>query len=196
MTGTSTAAAQRLLAGIGFPIAADGSFGPSTRQAVTWFQEAWTHEPLTVDGAWGPRTEAAARACLANHGRVTAHLSLTEFACPHCRWPRAHRSLTVALEAYRARWFSRSGLPIVSGYRCPVHNKAIGGAARSQHLQGRAADVPPRGDGGRLVTVEMAAGLKLFGGLECQPKISGQGCTHVDTREGGNPAAPAVFVWG
>ena len=35
------------------------------------------------------------------------------------------------------------GCPIVisSGYRCRPHNSRVGGAARSKHLQGRAADL-------------------------------------------------------
>jgi len=37
------------------------------------------------------------------------------------------------------------GKPIVvnSGYRCPKHNLAVGGASRSQHLLGEAADIAP-----------------------------------------------------
>ena len=35
---------------------------------------------------------------------------------------------------------------ISSGYRCPALNKAVGGAKRSYHLQGRAADIPYRRD--------------------------------------------------
>lgn len=32
-------------------------------------------------------------------------------------------------------------IPVISGYRCPAYNKRIGGASRSQHMQGRAADL-------------------------------------------------------
>ena len=37
------------------------------------------------------------------------------------------------------------GMPIVvnSGYRCPKHNREVGGVANSQHLKGEAADVVP-----------------------------------------------------
>ena len=37
----------------------------------------------------------------------------------------------------------RLGRPIVvnSGYRCPIHNAAVGGVANSQHLRGEAADL-------------------------------------------------------
>jgi zinc D-Ala-D-Ala carboxypeptidase len=30
---------------------------------------------------------------------------------------------------------------ILSGYRCPEHNRAVGGVASSQHLQGKSADI-------------------------------------------------------
>ena len=43
------------------------------------------------------------------------------------------------LDPLRARW----GAPITvtSGYRCPVVNRAVGGAANSQHMRGEAADI-------------------------------------------------------
>lgn len=43
------------------------------------------------------------------------------------------------LEPLRKAW----GAPIVvsSGYRCPAVNKAVGGAAKSQHMLGQAADI-------------------------------------------------------
>ncbi len=44
------------------------------------------------------------------------------------------------------------GAPIYvnSGYRCPELNRAVGGAVRSYHLQGRAADLNTRSRGGNL----------------------------------------------
>ena len=37
----------------------------------------------------------------------------------------------------------RLGKPIIvnSGFRCPVHNAAVGGVANSQHMKGEAADI-------------------------------------------------------
>lgn len=43
------------------------------------------------------------------------------------------------LDPLREAW----GAPIIvsSGYRCPKLNKAVGGAASSQHMKGQAADI-------------------------------------------------------
>lgn len=37
----------------------------------------------------------------------------------------------------------RLGKPITvnSGFRCPIHNRAVGGVANSQHIRGEAADI-------------------------------------------------------
>jgi zinc D-Ala-D-Ala carboxypeptidase len=186
---TSISDAQRLLVSVGFPIVVDGAAGPATTQAISWFQESWTRSWLAVDGLWGPATEAAARACVTAGGKVSAHFTLKEFRCPHCHWPRAHRSLVRGLEKYRDA-FATGGLTIVSGYRCVAHNAAIHGATGSQHVKGRAADIPP------VVSVDAVARLRVFGGLEYQPKVSGRRCTHVDTRASGNPDSPSIFAWG
>ena len=44
------------------------------------------------------------------------------------------------------------GEPIIvnSGYRCPKHNAAVGGALNSQHLRGEAADIRVEGGGMRV----------------------------------------------
>jgi uncharacterized protein YcbK (DUF882 family) len=41
----------------------------------------------------------------------------------------------------RIRALSGAPLVVVSGYRCPAHNEAVGGAVHSQHLLGTAADI-------------------------------------------------------
>jgi len=69
------------------------------------------------------------------------HFKPREFACRHCGQIKLTRELLVHLELLRR--IVRRPIPIVSGYRCAVHNAAIGGAPRSQHLTGRAADIPP-----------------------------------------------------
>ena len=73
-------------------------------------------------------------------GDLSAHFSSKEFTC-HCGCGGSivQPSLILALEEVRAL----AGVPlrITSGYRCPAHNRAIGGALKSEHMAGLAADV-------------------------------------------------------
>lgn len=69
---------------------------------------------------------------------LSAHFSREELACPHCGACNVHASLLLALEELRAK---TGPLTILSGYRCPEHNKAVGGAQASEHTLGMAADV-------------------------------------------------------
>ena len=63
---------------------------------------------------------------------------------------------------------------IVSGYRCQQHNAAVGGAPRSQHLYGKAADLVV---GLATVPEALAAGFTGVG-------HRGQWVVHVDVRQG------------
>ena len=81
--------------------------------------------------------------------------------------------LLTSLERLRAR--IRQPIPILSGYRCPVHNHQVGGAADSQHMYAAAADIPER-----LATVHDAEFAGFVG-------IGRRGiwAVHVDVRDGG-----------
>lgn len=77
------------------------------------------------------------------------NLSWSELACrdaaktPYPEEWRATRAvrLAAAFEALR----ERVGAPLVikSAYRTPRHNRAVGGATNSQHMQGYALDLAP-----------------------------------------------------
>ena len=71
--------------------------------------------------------------------QLSANFNLREFICTHCGVAKVDPELIRRLQIAR----DRIGRPIVvtSGYRCPTHNRAVGGAANSQHLYGTAADV-------------------------------------------------------
>jgi len=109
------------------------------------------------------------------------NLSWAELACKdgtpypeQWRTTRA-RDLAAAFEAVR----DAVGLPLVvlSGYRTSAHNRAIGGARASQHVEGRALDLlPPRG---WTVTqlAAVVAGVPAVRGIGVYPTF-----VHLDVR--------------
>ena len=72
-------------------------------------------------------------------------------------------------------------ITVTSGYRCPVHNKRIGGATGSRHSKGDAADIVVQGVTPREVAkYAESIGIKGIGLYE----TSADGYfTHVDTRD-------------
>jgi len=74
-----------------------------------------------------------------NDIRVSPNFKLREFQCRCCGTVKLSPKLLMMLELMRSAWCGP--LVITSGYRCPAHNKAVGGASRSLHLQGMAADI-------------------------------------------------------
>lgn len=74
-----------------------------------------------------------------NDFKITENFSLREFQCPCCHTVMLHPRLALALQKLRGSW----GRPVVitSGYRCARHNVEVGGAARSRHMRGLAADI-------------------------------------------------------
>lgn len=74
-------------------------------------------------------------------GDLRRNFSRSEFTCPDCRHyePISDRLLDVL---QRARDAKKRPLSIVSGFRCCERNRTVGGYRFSQHLYGRAADVP------------------------------------------------------
>jgi zinc D-Ala-D-Ala carboxypeptidase len=62
-----------------------------------------------------------------------------EFACPCCGENKIKDEFVEKLDKAR----EIAGIPFIinSGYRCPKHNKEIGGSPTSSHLKGLAADI-------------------------------------------------------
>lgn len=110
-------------------------------------------------------------------GDLSPHFSRSEFRSkPGGELIHIDHALIETLERIRA--IDGRPLRIVSGYRTPERNRAAGGAARSQHPQGRAADIEP----GRCTPDQAwAAGAVGIG-------IKSGWVIHVDTRPG-----PRVF---
>jgi uncharacterized protein YcbK (DUF882 family) len=75
----------------------------------------------------------------ASMGNLSAHFSQEEFVCHCCGTFRLDDGLLAALELLRER--SGQAVHVLSGYRCPKHNRRVGGASDSQHVLGRAADI-------------------------------------------------------
>ena len=68
-----------------------------------------------------------------------------EFACKCCGQlpPLARENVKALVSEVLDPVREKLGMPIVvnSGYRCPKHNKDVGGVRNSQHLRGEAADI-------------------------------------------------------
>jgi uncharacterized protein YcbK (DUF882 family) len=73
---------------------------------------------------------------------LTEHFTAAEFACPcpDCAINYIDYDLVNKLELLRV---ALGPLKITSGYRCPSHNKTVGGVPDSAHQAGMAADVQP-----------------------------------------------------
>lgn len=110
---------------------------------------------LETEGAERPDTGAPVammQSSLSAHCPVNAaddasseHFNLSEFASHDgANTPRGAigniQTLMNQLEVLRAE-LGGNPITIISGYRSPAHNTSIGGATRSQHLCGRAADI-------------------------------------------------------
>lgn len=76
---------------------------------------------------------------LLNDFQLTPHFNLREFQCRCCQQAKVWPQLPLCLEKLRTLW----GKPLIltSGYRCPTHNKEVGGVPHSLHTKGCAADV-------------------------------------------------------
>ena len=116
--------------------------------------------------------------------QLSPHFNVREF---RCQCGGSHETLIVSelvdkLEAlYTA--LNCSKIIVTSGYRCPEHDKAVGGTSSGQHTKGTAADVCCYGQDGQLIsskTVCCKAQDLGFGGI-ANITISYQ-YTHLDVR--------------
>lgn len=152
----NTQQVQDALRTLGWPILADGDYGPRTQEAVADFQRGYTPRDLLIDGHAGPQTWDALNVSLFYGGHASSHFKFSEFKSKGDGWIKVHRDLIRGLEALRA---IIGPFAPISGYRDLRYNQKIGGAKNSQHLYGNACDVPPR------ATVAAVKKLKSFSGI-------------------------------
>jgi len=74
---------------------------------------------------------------------LSKNFTSSEFVCKCCGEVIIDQRLIDKLELLRAEL----GRPIIitSGYRCPKHNREVGGVVNSQHILGKAVDIKVRG---------------------------------------------------
>jgi hypothetical protein len=112
-------------------------------------------------------------------GHLAKHFAAEELACgcdrDTCKAVVVHWRLIRLLSRMRGQ-IARP-LYVTSGYRCPKHNRDIGGAPESLHLAGMAADVQASIEVQHLAAVAKACGA---GGIGVYPRH-----VHVDVGDGG-----------
>lgn len=111
----------------------------------------------------------------------SAHFARREFRCKcgKCRLDWVDPELIRVLEEIRSL-IGDKPMKVYSGRRCPEHNQEVGGAKRSQHLIGNAADIAV--DGVDPFSVAQVADTVLGsdrGGVGIYDTF-----THVDIRAG------------
>ena len=111
-------------------------------------------------------------------GELSPHFSCAEFACHcGCGFTVPNRPLVDLLEKLRIE----VGKPIhiLSGCRCRMHNRNIGGAKNSQHTLGNAADIKINGMTPDEVAHHASIVMNHGGGIGIYKSFN-----HVDVRPG------------
>ena len=80
------------------------------------------------------------------------YFKLDEFKCPCCGEVHMNEMFLDRLDAAR----KLAGVPFVitSGYRCPKHNKEVGGVPDSAHVKGFAADIKCTNSRNRFLIID------------------------------------------
>lgn len=142
--------------------AIDGIWGEKSRKAVENFQR---NRNLTVDGICGPVTETALlEAIIQDPWEDIRYFTPAEFACKcggFCDGYPAAMDPRVVKIADRARAHFGSPGTVVSGLRCQVHNRNVGGVANSRHMAGKAIDLRIQG----------VSAQRLLDYLETEPEV-------------------------
>ena len=104
----------------------------------------------------------------------------SEFACKHCcQLPVEGMSQDLINVLDKVRERLGESLVISSGYRCPTHNRNIGGASQSYHMKGKAADVYINSEN---YSTHQIAQIALECGADTAVAYPNQGFVHMDMR--------------
>jgi len=88
------------------------------------------------------------------------YFNAEEFKCPCCGKVKIETELIEKLD--NLRHIYGKPIKINSGYRCPKHNKEIGGSPTSSHLKGLAVDIDIYTSKGRYEILELVFKNSLF----------------------------------
>ena len=109
--------------------------------------------------------------------KLSTNFKVREFACSDGSDPVfVSPDLVEVLQKIRNHF--KQPVTINSAYRTPGKNKAVGGAAYSQHLYGTAADIQVKGIAPKTVYAYAETLLPNTGGIGLYPTF-----THVDVRK-------------
>lgn len=115
--------------------------------------------------------------------KLSAHFNSTEFDCHGsgcCSQTLVNEKLLEYLEKIREH-FGGKPITVTSAYRCPTHNRNVGGATGSRHSKGDAVDIVVKGVAPRTVA-QYAESIGILGIGLYETQADGH-FVHIDTRE-------------
>ena len=119
--------------------------------------------------------------------QLSPHFNSSEFRCKCCGKIKIDTVLIDTLEKlFPALDLGR--INVISGYRCPAHDKAVGGRGAGSHVEGYAADVRCfYRDGSIVPSSVVTLTLERMGhnngiGFRCGRVSDSSGNTHIDTK--------------
>lgn len=183
---------QHLLAYLGYYTGEiDGKWGALSEMATAAFQSVYG---LDADGIFGKATKAKILEVIGSGVTGPVEVETTadfwdeieffdrdEFACKcgeHCDGFPVEPDRELVRILMKVREHFSAPVIINSGVRCQTHNANVGGASKSQHMQGTAADIRVKGAAPETVAAYLETLLPNTGGIGVYSTF-----THVDVRK-------------
>ena len=85
------------------------------------------------------------------------NFDIEEFGCKHCGEVPMDSLFLMMLDD--ARDEAKTPFVITSGYRCPEHNRAVGGVEGSAHTKGHAVDIAAGSSGKKFKIIKALMGV-------------------------------------